>query len=726
MNSRASMQNSKQTWLRNLGFGLGILALAPLVHAQAPGQTGAPAAQAQNAGVPSRITQAVDETNRITLRGNTHPLARPQFDQGAVADSQSMNRMLLLLQRSSDQETALRGLLDQQQSKASPSYHQWLTPQQFGQQFGPSDADVQTVTAWLQSNGFQVNRVSAGKTVIEFSGNAGQLRAAFNTEIHRYRLNGETHFANASDPQIPAALAPVLAGPVSMNNFGRKALNRIGGLAETSPGANGSTPELTDTCRTGSGTVFTCYVVAPADFATIYNTATLLSSSPSIDGTGQTIAIVADSNINCVDVKNFRNFFSLPVSTPTNNGDCTQATSNVQVILDGPDPGLTPDEIEADLDTQWSGAVAPGAHIDLVASENTESSAGIDLSAEYIIDNNLASIMSVSFGACEHSLGNGGAGFYEGLWEQAAAQGITAIVSAGDSGAAGCDDDDVVDVSTHGLAVSGIASTPFDVAVGGTDFNDFFNQTTYWNSVNTGMKSVKSYIPEIPWDDSCAATAAVGCNGLSISNPGASLNIVAGGGGQSNCVTQNTSGVCTAGFPKPAWQSGKAVTGLASTDSVRDIPDVSLFAAAGSGSDSFYPVCESDTPGGACPNGFIGVGGTSSSAPAFAGMMAMVNEYMASQSMPSRQGNANYVLYALASSQVSTPPANGCNSTMSPNTASSTGCTFYDITLASNSVPCIEGLGCTIQNANANAPGVLDEVTSGSPNGTLAWQAGTG
>jgi len=698
----------KKCWRKALWLGLVALAIVPLGRAQAP----ALAAQ-------SRITAAVNENNRVTLRGNTHPLARPQFDQGAVADAQPIQRVLLLLQRSPEQETALRALLDQQQSKSSSSYHQWLTPQQFGQQFGPSDADVAAVTGWLESHGFQVNRVSAGKTVIEFSGNAGQVRDAFGTELHRFVVNGQQHLANASDPQIPAALAPVVAGAVSLNDFGRKALHKVGGFIASSPQATGVKPAFTGTCNSGPGTPsFTCYVVAPFDFATIYNSLALWNSATPVDGTGQTIAIVGDSNINCSDVTNFRTFFDLPVSNPN---DCTKATSNVQVILDGPDPGLTPDEIEADLDVEWSGAVAKGAHIDFVTSESTDVSAGVDLSAEYIIDNNLAPVMSESFGDCELNLGNGGSEFYSALWEQAAAQGITVMISAGDSGAADCDNDNQVDVSSDGLAVSGLASTPFNVAVGGTDFNDAGNQATFWNpgSNGTTQQSVKGYVPEIPWDDSCAASSATGCSGVTISGAPASLNIVAGGGGQSNCVTQNIAGVCTGGFLKPAWQSGKAVTGLAMTDGTRDVPDVSLFAAAGSGSNSFYPICESDA-GALCSDGsFIGVGGTSSSAPAFAGIMAMINQYMVTQSMPTRQGNANYVLYSLAASQVTA--GTSCNSTSSPNTASTTGCTFYDITMGSNSVPCVFGTGCTIQNLNANIPGVLEK-----PSGTLAWQAGTG
>ena len=184
------------------------------------------AAGQQAAIVPARITQPVDMENLVTLRGNTHPLARPEFDQGAAPDSQPMERMLLVLQRSAEQEAALRKLLDEQQIKSSPNYHMWLTPEQFGQQFGPADADIQAVTDWLTSQGFQVSHVAAGRTVIEFSGTAGQVRQAFHTEIHKFVVNGEEHWANASDPQIPAALAPVVAGFASLNNFPKKPMSR--------------------------------------------------------------------------------------------------------------------------------------------------------------------------------------------------------------------------------------------------------------------------------------------------------------------------------------------------------------------------------------------------------------------------------------------------------------------------------------------------------------------
>jgi hypothetical protein len=691
-------------------------------------------AAAQTPAVAPRITQAIDETNLVTLKGNTHPLARAQYDQGAAPDSEPADRIQLLLKRSPAQEAALRQLLDAQKSAASPNFHQWLTPEQFGQQFGPSDSDIQTITSWLTSHGFTVNRVSAGRTVIEFSGTAGQVRDAFHTEIHKYLVNGQAHWANNSDPQIPAALASVVAGPVTLHNFGRKAMHVMGAkISMAKPSSDAASPELTGQCTNPAGNTINCYVVAPADFATIYNTQSLWNQNVTVggnsiplDGTGQTIAIVGDSDINCSDVINFRTTFKLP----TVSGDtCSAANSNVQIITDGPDPGFDGDEIEADLDVEWSGAVAKGAHIDFVTSEETLVSQGVDLSAEYIIDNNLAPVMSESFGDCEEDLGNAGNNYYATLWEQAAAQGITVMTSAGDSGAAGCDDDNTQDVAFEGLAVSGISSTPFNVSVGGTDFNDFTTQTTYWNSsdqtdgqsVNTG-----TYIPEIPWDDSCAALSLTGCAGISVNAPTDALNIVGGGGGQSNCaavVEVELEEECE-GYAKPSWQKGNAVAGLDMTDGLRDVPDVSLFAAAGSGSNSFYPICESDV-GATCTSPsfeFVGVGGTSSSSPAFAGIMAMVNENMSAQATPvPRQGNANYELYTLASNQ--TAPGSACSSASI--TTSTGACTFYDILTGSNSVPCIGGYGCSVSNTSSTTAGVTEEVNgAGNTDGILAWQAG--
>jgi subtilase family serine protease len=655
----------------------------------------------QTAAVPARVTQPVDLENVVTLQGNTHPLARPEFDQGAAPDSLPMQRILLVLQRSVEQERTLRELLDKQQIKSSPNYHMWLVPEQFGQQFGPAEADIQAVTDWLASQGFEVNRVAAGRTVIEFSGTAGAVRQALHTEIHKYVVNGEEHWANASDPQIPAALQPVVAGFASLNNFPRHPTMKRVGAFSRSKATGVVKPLFTQPSNNGAN-----YFLGPTDFATIYNILPLWKASSPIDGTGQTIAIVAETNINVQDVADFRNLFGLPPNAP-------------QVILNGPDPGVTFDETESDLDTQWSGAVAKNATIDLVVSESTETSQGVDLSTLYIIDNNLAPVMSESYSCCEAFLGTGGNAFASALYEQGAAQGITIILSAGDTGSAGCDDG--VAAAQNGLAVSGLASTPFNVAVGGTDFNDVNSWSTYWSSTNnaTTLASALSYIPEIPWNDSCARNGNAGDCASAGSDPHG-VDLTGGGGGASSCVTSNYNGestTCTSGYPKPAWQSGPGVP----NDGVRDIPDVSLFASNGFNGTS-YVVCEADTVqpesiscNPADPNWvFLGVGGTSASAPAFAGMMALVN-----QKTGQRQGNANYVLYALAAQSGSSCASNAA---MAP-TANSSGCIFYDVSTGNNSVACMGG-SPNCSNTTSGGYGLLEVNPPTDP--SLGWMAAAG
>ena len=504
----------------------------------------APNVKAQTSELRARVTQAVDVQNCVTLRGNIHPLARPEYDQGAAPDNLPMERMLLVLQRGADQEASLRRLLDDQQVKSSPLFHQWLTPEQFGLQFGPSDTDIQAVTDWLTGQGFQVNHVGPGRTVIEFSGTAGLVRQALRTEIHKFAVKGEEYWANVSDPQIPAALAPVVAGFASLNNFPRKPLNRSLGTFSRSK-LTGEVRPLFTFSPDSNGYYF---AVGPTDFATIYNVAPLWAKGT--DGTGQTIAVVGETNINIQDVRDFRSMFGLPANDPN-------------IILNGPDPGIISDETEADLDVEWSGAVARGATIDFVVSESTETSAGIDLSALYIIDNNLAPVMSESYGQCEAYLGAGGNQFYNTLWEQAAAQGITVLMASGDSGPAGCDSANAGETAAqYGLGASGFASTPFNVAVGGTDFNDASDPTLYWTLTNTStyQSSALSYIPESTWNDSCAASGSLtGCTPPPSSTYlSDGLYLIAGSGGRSTCI--NPTGTfpavtCSGGYSKP---SGRA------------------------------------------------------------------------------------------------------------------------------------------------------------------------
>src|ERR1700686_1915273 len=572
---------------------IGFLAMA-LLSTLLPSTTAAQtndASASQVTSRPSRITQAIDEKQLVLLRGNVHPLPQTKFGQGTVSDAQPLDRMLLLLQRAPEQEAALRQLLDDQLTLNSPKHHAWLTSEQFGAEFGRTDFYIQATTSWLSAKGFHGIQVGPGRTAIQFSGTAGQVRDAFHTEIHRYVVNGAQRFANSSDPQIPATLAPVVAGVVSLHNFPKFAhSHKLGNFHLARDG--GVIEPLFSYAGCGSNSTQPCNGLGPADLAKIYNV-------PSgLDGTGQTIAVVGQSNINLADAQEYRAMFGLPVNDPV-------------IILNGPDPGLIADEGEADLDVQVAAAMAPKATIKLVVSEPSQSTAtaGIDLSALYIIDNNIAGIMSESYGSCEAGLGTTGNAFYNALWEQAAAQGITVLVSSGDNGPAACDDPNSTDFAVNGLAVSGIASTPFNVAVGGTDFlySTANPLSLYWNVTNSGTppaESAKSYIPETTWNDSCAAGGLAACTASIINaNSSSGSDLAAASGGPSSI------------YPKPAWQTG--ITGMPN-DNKRDIPDVSLFASNGT-NDSFYIVCQKDFTGASSCDlnspflDFSGVGGTSGS-----------------------------------------------------------------------------------------------------------------
>ncbi len=280
------------------------------------------------------IVETINNANRITLPGNVPPLARAEFDRGDAAPSQPMNRILLLLKRSDAQEAALQSYLDQQQDKSSPNYHQWLSPADFGALYGPADEDIQAIIQWLASQGFTVNKVYSSKTIIEFSGSAAQVQAAFGATLHNFQINGKTYVANANNPQIPAALAPVVAGIVSLNNFPRQSHTRLAGQVQKIAGKPGLIPLFTATNSDGN-----FYAVSPGDFATIYNSTPLLTAG--YDGTGQIIAVVGETNINLTNVQNFRQIFGLPASFGATN-----------IILNGEDPGITSqsEELEADLD----------------------------------------------------------------------------------------------------------------------------------------------------------------------------------------------------------------------------------------------------------------------------------------------------------------------------------------------------------------------------------------
>ena len=601
-----------------------------------------------------RLTQPVVESNRVVLQGTMHPLATRANDRGAASDGMKLDRIQVVLKRSDAQESALKQLIGEMHSQGSASYHKWLTPEDFGKRFGPSDADVAKLESWLGSHGFSITKLNPGRQTLEIAGTAGQFRDTFHTQIHSYQVKGvaggvEMHYANAGAPEIPAALAPVFGGFASLNNFHLKSHAHVLGTAQYNPATHEAKPNWTF----GSGSNYSL-LVAPADFAVQYDLNPLYTAGT--NGTGQSIAIVNEANINIALVNNYRALFGLPVNPP-------------QVIIDGSDPGIDGNNspygrngasIEAYLDVEVAGAVAPDAQVNLVIADSTAIEDGLVLAAERAVYSNIAPVISLSFGNCEAFLGTGNA-FWSNLWEQAAAQGITAMVSSGDSGSASCDDDNSQQFAVYGQAVNGIASTPYNVAVGGTDFyysGGSASFVNYWNNLsspttNTPSVSLKTKIPEQPFNSSQF--------GLDIypQSDSNETSIFAAGGGAS------TLGLAGAGangaygpYPKPSWQTGAGVP----ADGARDLPDVSLFGSL-STNGSYTPICASD---GDCatPATFVqfsGVGGTSVAAPEFAGMMALVNQKYG------RQGQANYVLYPLAAQFPSA---------------------FNDVTAGTNTVPC--------------------------------------
>jgi pseudomonalisin len=547
-----------------------------------------------------RVTAPVDDRATVARPGNRHPLARAEYDAGIASPGHRMDRMMLVLEPDAAQQHALQALLQAQQDPQSPQYHQWLTPEAFGKLFGVSGHDLDQVVNWLTRHGFEVEPVSSGRRVVLFSGTAAQVEAAFHTQVHVYNVNGERHYANSTDPEIPLALAGVVHGIASLHDFRAMPLHQ--GLEPLAAAA----PQYSS-----GGT----HYMAPVDFATIYDVAALYSSS--IDGTGQSIAIVGRSNFTAADVPKFRSTFGLPANSPT-------------VVLNGPNPGVvsSDEQTEAELDVQWSGAVAKNAAIQFVLSGSTSTTDGVLLSSEYVVSHNLAPVMSMSFGLCEAAMGTSQNQLWNSLWQQAAAQGITVLVSSGDSGAAGCDSPST-SRAVSGSAVNGLCSSAYSTCVGGTQFNDAANASLYWAATTdpTTYGSALSYIPEAAWNASAGTTGGSG--------------LWSSGGGASGI------------YPKPAWQAGTGVP----PDGRRDVPDVSLNAAIHDGY-LFYL------------NGQLYlVGGTSAAAPAFAGLMAL-----AVQRAGSRQGNINPTLYGLAANQWNGGTA-----------------VFHDVTAGNNSVPGVVG-----------------------------------
>lgn len=512
------------------------------------------------AAAENRVLDRVDLNRRAVVAGNRHPAARGANDRGLADPALQLTNVTLLLRPSA----SLEGFLREQQDPASPNYHKWLTPEQFGDRFGLSQADLDQVTGWLRSQGLQVHEVARGRHWVTFSGTTEGVGRALGTQFHRYRVNGEDHVANTSDPTIPAALAGVVGGFDGLHDFAPRPQHVIAQPLNNS----------------GSGN----HYLAPDDFATIYNVKPLYDSG--LDGTGVAIGVIGQTAIDLTDIQSFRRTYHLPANDP-------------KLVLVGTDPGkIAADMVEADLDLEWSGAVARNATIYYIYSRSVRTS------LQYAIDQNVAPILTYSYGACE--FGSSTALRY--LAQQANAQGITVLAASGDQGAAVCDAFyEFTPQAAKGTSLSYPANVPEVTAVGGTQFNE--GASVYWNKTNDANgASVQGYVPEAVWNESDSRS-----------------DLVASTGGAS------------AYYAKPAWQAGPGVP----DDHARDVPDLSLNAGA---RHVPYLVVNSGA--------LAGVGGTSAGSPAFAGVVALLTQYLQQQGAIAQPGlgNINPTLYRLAQS----------------------------------------------------------------------------
>ncbi len=672
-----------------------------------------PAAQAQS-GQHVLITQNVDESKLVTLKGNTRPEAKAKYDRGLAPGNLAMDHLLLQLKRSPEQERELQQLIDQLTDKSSPNFHHWLTAKEFGERFGVAKQDRETIQSWLKSHNLKVNVDYTNGLLIDFSGTAGQVREAFHTEIHQLEVKGVKHFANMSDPRIPAALAPAVVGVVSLHDFKPHTMYKP--RADYTATVNGST----------------YYLVVPGDLATIYNLNPLFSAG--ISGQGQTVVVIEDTDVfTTADWTSFRSVFGLSSFTgasftqihpapPSGQNNCT-------------DPGANGDDTEAILDAEYASASAPSAAIVLASCRGSATFGGL-IALENLLNESSSppEIVSMSYGECEALTGATLNASFNSTFQQAVTEGVSVFVSSGDDSAAGCDRD--ASAATHGIGITGWGSSPYDVSVGGTDFGDTYAGTnsTYWSATNSPTyESAKSYVPEIPWEDSCASlliaqfegfSQTYGSSGFCNSSAGEAnfLSTGGGSGGPSGCATgaPSQSGVVSgscAGWPKPSYQS---ILGNPS-DGVRDIPDVSLFAANGVWL-HYYPFCFSGPGGASCslpPNKWPGAGGTSFSSPIMAGIQALID-----QKAGGRQGNPNPTYYSLAAAEYGASGDSSCSSTLGNATGSS--CIFYDVTQGDMDVNCTGTHNCYLPSGTNGVLSTSNSAYQPAYGTTTGWDFATG
>jgi len=609
----------------------------------------------------------------VTLHGTVHPLAQARYDRGPVNESTPAERLLMVLNRPPGRQAAFQQLMKELHTRGSSSYHHWLTPEEIGSRFGPGDEDLDAVTRWLGASGFRISRVSKARRFVEFSGTVGQVNAAFHTQIREYVVRGQLHHANATEVRIPQALAGIVASLSPLNDFRASPQLEQGGKGHYDATIRRFSPEFNLPASFSP----LLYGVAPADFYTEYDLNPLYAGN--VTGSGVIIGIIDESNIDLSLVSDYDSVFGVKANP-------------VQVVLDGGDPGENASDVETYLDVEVAGAAAPGATVNLYLSAGSAYQDPLELAALRAVEDNQADVLGVSWGAGEQELGTSGNQFWNALWEQAAAQGQTVLVAAGDYGQIP-DEEYLIEGSLAGPAVNGLASTPWDLAVGGTDFyySDYASgapsASTFWNATNDPVTkgSLTAPIVEQVWND------PFGLDAISIGIVRG--EIFAAGGGASNCSAANAvTGGCASGYGKPSWQTGPGVP----ADGARDLPDISLFASNGANY-SGWVICDSE---GDCVPDSSGnfsldiVGGTSASVQAMAGIMALVDQKYG------RQGQADAVLYPLAQQK---PVA------------------FHDIALGGNWNVCIESdADCGLSTASTGSNQAESTVYAAAPGFDLA------
>ncbi|MGB7265266.1 MAG: protease pro-enzyme activation domain-containing protein, partial [Terracidiphilus sp.] len=611
---------------------------------------------------PDRITRPVD-ASQVQILSRHHPLwAIPANDAGAVPADLAVKNLTLVLARSPQQEEAFEQLLNEQNDPASPNYHQWLTPGEIGERFGLSDNDIVAITGWLQSQGLRVNWIAPSRLFIGFSGAAADLNRAFDTELHYYKVHDEQLMSVASDPLIPAVIAPALKSIRGLYTIEDRPFHVATPFLSSSPALTIS-----------SGGV-SYHFVTPGDFANIYDLPSGLT------GAGTTIGIVGEARTDAADFNNFKSLTSSTFGNPT---------EVIPTAYGGADPGpasttsttcgspsaceLIDDQAEATLDVTRAGSVAPGASLLLVTS--SAASGGIAVDAQYLVQTSpvQAQVMSISFGACESQAGSSGVSFWDSLFQQAAAEGISVFVSSGDSGASGCDAAFATPpASPMANSPNYICSSSYATCVGGTEFNDTVSPSTYWNSVNgAGLASALGYIPEGAWNEPIVS--------------GSSTEVAASGGGVSAFIFT------------PTWQTG---AGVPVARSGRYTPDVSFSASSHDG----YLGCFA-AGSGSCVSGpsgapFIVFSGTSATAPGMAGVAALLD-----QKSGSALGNLNPAIYSTATS---TPGAFHQVSVVSSGVSN---CSVSTPSMCNNSIPGPAGLTGGQAGYQLGATGGYSEVT---------------